>query len=236
MDSAAPFGDLTPIQVTICTEIRKLTVEHGHPPSMREVAAAVGRKSAGGLSHQYEALEAKGWLRRDARRPRTVEVRLPGESGFPSDGGGPGQVPGPGPEAAGTSAGTGRETMVWVPVKARVAAGVPILPSEGGEDGFSLPREVVGEGTLFMLKVVGDSMIGVGIFGGDWVVVREQREAENGEIVAALVDGMEVEGTVKTLKLLGGHRWLMPQNPAYTPISGDEAEISGKVVAVLRRV
>jgi repressor LexA len=95
---------------------------------------------------------------------------------------------------------------------------------------------VVGEGTLFTLKVVGDSMIGAGILDGDWVVIRQQARAETGEIVAALVDGIEVEGTVKTLKVMDGQYWLMPQNSRYTPILGDKAEIRGIVVAVLRKV
>jgi repressor LexA len=111
-----------------------------------------------------------------------------------------------------------------------------IPPLGPAEEQFPLPREVVGEGTLFTLKVVGDSMIGAGILDGDWVIVRQQAQAESGEIVAALLDGNEVEGTVKTLKLIEGHYWLMPQNSRHTPILGDKAEIRGKVVAVLRKV
>jgi len=98
---------------------------------------------------------------------------------------------------------------------------------------FPLPRQLVGEGTLFLLKVAGDSMINAAIADGDWVVVREQPVAENGEIVAAMLDG---EATVKTFKQSDGHVWLIPHNPAYTPILGDEATILGRVVAVLRRV
>jgi repressor LexA len=118
----------------------------------------------------------------------------------------------------------------------RIAAGGPILAEEGVEDEFPLPRQLVGDGTLFMLRVVGDSMIDAAIADGDWVVVRQQPDAENGDIVAATIDGVEVEGTVKTLKRSDGHVWLMPHNPAYAPILGDEATIVGKVVAVLRRV
>jgi repressor LexA len=123
-----------------------------------------------------------------------------------------------------------------VPLIGRIAAGGPILAEGALEDNYPLPRQLVGEGTLFMLKVVGDSMIGAAIADGDWVVVRQQADAESGDIVAATIDGMEVEGTVKTLKKADGHVWLMPHNPAYTPILGDEATIVGKVVAVLRRV
>ena len=118
----------------------------------------------------------------------------------------------------------------------QIAAGSPIRAEESIEDTFPLPKQLVGEGTLFMLKVAGDSMINAAIADGDWVVVRQQPDAENGDIVAATIDGIEVEGTVKTLKRSGGHVWLMPHNPLYQPILGDTATIVGKVVAVLRRV
>ncbi len=239
-DTAEPRGQsdtgLTRKQTAILLAVRNLTRDHdGRPPSMREVAKALGRKSAGGLGYQYAILEAAGFLRRDSGGVRTVQVRLPGEASFlaQSDAA---PRPAPGPEAGDTSAGPGRDTVVWVPVAGQVAAGEPISPAEPREDRLPLPREMVGAGALFALRVVGDSMIGVGIVNGDWVVIREQAEAENGEVVAALIDGIEVEGTVKTLKLADGHRWLMPQNPAYTPILGDQAEIRGKVVAVLRSV
>lgn len=241
-DTAKPPGQPEPVlsrdQVAILRAIRTLTrVHEGRPPSMREAATSLGRKSAGGLSYQYSILEAKGYLRRDAGCVRTVQVRLPGEPPFPSPGGEPPPAPpATAPQASQAAPGPRVERVVWVPVEGQVAAGEPISPAEPGEDLLPLPREVVGGGTLFTLRVVGDSMIGVGIVDGDLVVIREQPEAENGEIVAALIDGTEVEGTVKTLKLTDGHRWLMPQNPAYTPILGDKAEIRGKVVAVLRRV
>jgi repressor LexA len=269
--TAQPDPGLTREQIAILVAIRSLTRDHdGRPPSMREVAAALDRKSAGGLAYQYRILEAAGCLRRDPGSVRSVQVRLPGEPPFlappgeppflappgepalaapsgepalpaqpgePARAAQPGEaapLPAPGPETSGIPAGPGLGTVVWVPIAGQVAAGVPISPAEPREDRLPLPREVVGGGTLFALRVVGDSMIGVGIVDGDWVVIREQAEAENGEVVAALIDGVEVEGTVKTLKLADGHRWLMPQNPAYTPILGDKAEIRGKVVAVLR--
>ena len=123
-----------------------------------------------------------------------------------------------------------------MPLVGRVAAGDPILAEESIEDIFPLPRQLVGEGKLIMLKVVGDSMINAAITDGDWVVVRRESDIENGDIVAATIDGVEVEGTVKTLKRSDGHVWLMPHNPVYAPILGDNAVIAGKVVAVLRRV
>jgi len=125
------------------------------------------------------------------------------------------------------------QEAAFVPVIGRIAAGVPITAEQNVEDIFPLPRNVVGKGDLFMLKVAGDSMINAAINNDDWVVVRQQPVAENGEIVAAMIDG---EATVKTFKRSADHVWLMPHNPAYTPIPGDDAEILGKIVAVLRRV
>jgi repressor LexA len=138
-------------------------------------------------------------------------------------------------EAAGPTTGRWPADGVKVPLVGRIAAGVPLLAEEMIEDIFWLPRRLVGEGTLFMLRVAGDSMSGAGIADGDLVVVREQPAAENGEIVAAAItiEG-EAEATVKTLQRANGHVWLMPQNPAYPPIPADEATVFGKVVAVLR--
>jgi repressor LexA len=121
-------------------------------------------------------------------------------------------------------------------VVGRIAAGGPILAQELNDDTFLLPRQLVGDGNLILLKVAGDSMIGAAIADGDWVVVRRETDVENGDIVAATIDGVEVEGTVKTFKRSDGHVWLMPHNPIYGPIPGDNADIVGKVVAVLRRV
>ena len=230
MDTAEPSGEsdsgLNLVQLEILRTIRRITRSRGRPPSMREVARALDRTSVGGLSHQYSILEAKRYLRRDVGCPRTVQVRLPGEPGFPSETGAPGQTP----------MDIGPQEVVDVPWLAQVAAGNPILAQELIEDIFTLPMQVVGAGTLFILKVVGDSMTGVGIVDGDWVVVRQQPDAVNGDIVAATINGTEVEGTVKTYKEMDGQRWLMPQNPAHMPILGNKARIAGKVVAVLRRV
>ena len=120
-----------------------------------------------------------------------------------------------------------------MPVLGRIAAGGPILAEEAVEDVFPLPKEIVGEGSLFLLRVAGDSMVDAAITDGDWVAVRQQPTADNGEIVAAMIDG---EATVKTFKRKDGHVWLMPHNEAYEPIPGDDATILGKVVAVLRRL
>ena len=190
---------------------------------MREIGEAVGLTSTSSVSYQLSTLQAKGYLRRDAGRPRTVEVRLPGH---------PAVRPEPGLDDD-SPMDIASQEAAYVPLVGRIAAGGPILAEEAIEDIFPLPRQIVGEGTLFLLKVVGDSMINAAIADGDWVVVRQQPVAENGDIVAAMLDG---EATVKTFKRSADHIWLMPHNPAYTPIPGDEAEILGRVVAVLRRV
>ena len=132
-----------------------------------------------------------------------------------------------------TGSGDARPEASYVPVLGRIAAGVPITAEEVVEDVFPLPKQIVGEGSLFLLRVVGDSMIDAAICDGDWVVVRQQPTAENGDIVAAMLDN---EATVKTFKRRDGHVWLMPHNEAFSPIDGDHATILGKVTAVLRRV
>jgi repressor LexA len=123
-----------------------------------------------------------------------------------------------------------------VPLIGRIAAGIPILAAHLAEDTFHLPRQLVGQGELFMLKVAGDSMIGAAITDGDLVIVRQQPTADNGDIVAAQLDGTETEATVKTLQRADGHAWLLSHNPRYPPIPADDATILGKVTAVLRRL
>jgi repressor LexA len=237
--SAERPGGLTPVQREILVAIRSHTRDRGRPPSMREVLESIDLGSTGALSYQYRQLAASGYLRWEPGRPRTVEVRLPGEPAFPSEAGQPGQLPGDaGLEAGRAPAGRGPEQVAWVPVAGRIAAGSPVLAQQSIEDYLPLPREVVGrqEG-LFILEVVGDSMTGAGIVSGDWVVVRPLFEApQDGDIVAATIAGVEVEGTVKTYKKVGRQVWLMPQNPAYTPIPGSRAKFAGKVIALLRRI
>ena len=222
-DKPDPDHVLTWRQRKVLQVIRDSVQRRGYPPSMREIGEAVGLTSTSSVSYQLSTLQNKGYLRRDAGRPRTVEVRLPGH-------------PAVRPEADvddETPMDITSQEAAYVPLVGRIAAGGPILAEQAIEDIFPLPRQLVGEGTLFLLKVAGDSMINAAIADGDWVVVRQQPVAENGEIVAAMIDG---EATVKTFKRSAEHIWLMPHNPAHTPIPGDEAEILGKVVAVLRRV
>jgi repressor LexA len=222
-DKPDPDHVLTWRQRKVLQVIRDSVQRRGYPPSMREIGEAVGLTSTSSVSYQLSTLQNKGYLRRDAGRPRTVEVRLPGHPAVRPDADLDDEMPND----------ITSQEAAYVPLVGRIAAGGPILAEQAIEDIFPLPRQLVGEGTLFLLKVVGDSMINAAIADGDWVVVRQQPVAENGDIVAAMIDG---EATVKTFKRSAEHVWLMPHNPAYTPIPGDEAEILGKVVAVLRRV
>ncbi len=210
---------LTERQRTILEVIRASVTSRGYPPSIREIGDAVGLTSTSSVAHQLRTLDRKGYLRRDANRPRAVDVRGAAESVTPVR-----------TEVAGSDA---LPEPTFVPVLGRIAAGGPILAEEAVEDVFPLPRELVGEGSLFLLKVVGESMVDAAICDGDWVVVRQQNVADNGDIVAAMIDG---EATVKTFKRTGGQVWLMPHNPAFDPIDGNAAAILGKVVTVIRKV
>ena len=231
-DKPDPDHVLTWRQRKVLQVIRESVQKRGYPPSMREIGEAVGLTSTSSVSYQLSTLQKKGYLHRDVGRPRTVEVRLPGHPAVRPE---PSREPSRDEEDGGEIPGIDipSQEAAYVPLVGRIAAGGPILAEQAIEDVFPLPRQLVGEGTLFLLKVAGDSMINAAIADGDWVVVREQPVAENGEIVAAMLDG---EATVKTFKQSDGHVWLIPHNPAYTPILGDEATILGRVVAVLRRV
>lgn len=203
-------------QQAILEAIQLSVARRGYPPSMREIGDAVGLASLSSVTHQLTQLELSGYLRRDPKRPRALEVLidLPTTSAVSE-----------------SSPPVGDATMV--PLVGRIAAGVPITAEEQIEEIFPLPRQLVGKGELFMLKVVGESMVDAAITDGDWVVVRVQSTAENGEIVAAMLDG---EATVKVLRRRDGHTWLLPRNSAFEPIVGDDAVVLGKVVAVLRAV
>ncbi len=228
-----PVTGLTRRQQAILDVIRDSVERRGYPPSIREICESAGLASTSSVAHQLAMLERKGFLRRDPNRPRAVDVR-----GKDSPTGRPNRTaPGRGRAArravAVSDDAPRGDAPVFVPVVGRIAAGGPILAEQMIEDVYPLPRSLVGEGTLFMLKVVGDSMIDAAIADGDWVVVRQQPEASNGEIVAAMIDG---EATVKTLQRRDGTVWLMPHNPAYSPIDGSEATILGRVVSVVRKI
>ena len=224
-DGPADESGLTPRQRRVLEVIRESVERRGYPPTVREIGEAVGLTSTSSVSHQLMTLQKKGFLRRDASRPRAVDVRLPGESHPAQPAHQPREEEVPDRDA--------RPAPAYVPVLGRIAAGGPILAEQAVEDVFPLPRELVGTGTLFMLRVAGDSMVDAAIADGDWVVVRQQPNAENGDIVAAMIDG---EATVKTYKRRDGHVWLMPHNELFAPILGDDAVILGRVVTVLRKV
>lgn len=203
-------------QLAILEFIQRSVSTLGYPPSMREIGDAVGLASLSSVTHQLNQLELSGYLRRDPNRTRALEVLI--------------EVPSV-ENVAESAIPMGDAAMV--PLVGSIAAGIPITADQQIEEVFPLPRQLVGNGDLFMLKVVGESMIDAAICDGDWVVVRQQQNAENGEIVAAL---LEEEATVKVFQQRDGHTWLLPRNSSFAPIVGDQAVILGKVVAVLRSV
>ena len=215
-DGPAGSDGLTLRQRRILEVIQASTQERGYPPTVREICEQVGLNSPSSVAHQLRSLEARGFIRRDPNRPRALEILLPSNSTReyreqPAE----------------------PQPYVSVPLLGRIAAGAPITAEEHLEDTYALPEQLVGSGTLFMLEVHGDSMIDAAICDGDFVVIRQQPTAENGEIVAALLGD---EATVKVLKRTPGQVWLLPQNRLYSPIDGNEATILGKVVAVMRRL
>ena len=211
-DGPVDENGLTPRQRRILEAIKGAMEERGYPPSMREIGEAAGLASPSSVKYQLEALESKGWIRRDPSRGRALEVLTPGDERF---------------------GGVEIERTHNVPLVGRIAAGGPILAEQNVEELFPLPASLVGEGELFMLKVVGESMIDAAICDGDYVVIRAQKDCNKGDIVAAMIDG---EATVKTFAKKDGHIWLLPANKDFEPINGDEAEILGIVTAVLRSI
>jgi repressor LexA len=214
--------DLTERQRSIVEVIEDSVRRCGYAPTLREIGEAVGLGSTSSVAYQLSSLQKKGYLSRGAGRPRTTVVRPLADG-----------------EAGPSVSDSGERGIAQVPLVGRIAAGGPILADESVEDVISLPRQLVGDGNLIMLRVVGDSMINAAIADGDMVVVRRESDVENGDIVAATFESdssADLEATVKTFKRSAGHVWLIPHNPAYAPILGDDARILGKVVAVLRRV
>lgn len=239
MAARSPQRGLTPRQKTILESIQRSVTSKGYPPSMREIGDTVGLASLSSVTHQLAQLERLGYLRRDPKRPRAMEVLIPltlepSATGKAAPGGtamaaGEADVVNSGAENTALLSGSSDTAMV--PLVGRIAAGGPILADQVVEDILPLPRQLVGHGELFMLRVHGDSMIDAAICDGDWVVVRRQQTADNGDIVAALLDD---EATVKTFRQRDGHTWLLPQNTRYEPILGDHAVIMGRVVSVMR--
>lgn len=220
---------------------------HGYPPSVREIASAVGLASPSTVKHHLDALEAQGYLQRTSSLSRALEVSprardllgltpgvdaadTAGPSASPTVPADPPATP-PLVHTVELPVVRAEEDTAGVPLVGRIAAGAPITAEQYVEDVFDLPTRLTGHGNLFMLEVSGESMVDAGILDGDFVVVRSQAVAEDGQIVAAMIEG---EATVKVLSRSGGHVWLLPRNPDYSPIDGDEATILGRVVTVLR--
>ncbi|MFK4243855.1 transcriptional repressor LexA [Micromonospora chokoriensis] len=211
-DGAGPEPpQISGMQQRILTVIRDWIQQHGYPPTVREIGAAVGLGSPSSVAYHLNMLERRGLLRREANASRAVDIRR---------------------AQAGTTSNGADQPGVKVPVLGTIAAGTPILAEERVEDELTLPRTLVGHGTLFALIVKGDSMIEAAICDGDVVVVRHQAVAENGDIVAAMIEG---EATVKAYRSRDGRIELVPRNPLYEAISAEHAVILGKVVCVLRR-
>ncbi|MEU4563777.1 transcriptional repressor LexA [Actinoplanes sp. NPDC023936] len=200
-------------QRKILTVIQEWAVRYGYPPSTRELGEAV-RLSPSTVSRHLRLLEEHGYLTRGRSMTRPIDVRM-----FLGD----------------ISEKSEKGNTVGVPLLGTIAAGSPILAEAepDADEVLNLPRDLVGRGTLFSLRVQGDSMIDAAICDGDIVVVRQQPDAYNGDIVAAMIDE---EATVKVFRRTRGHVLLEPRNPAYDVIDGDRATILGKVVSVLRRV
>lgn len=245
--------ELSRRQQRVLEVIQDAVDQRGYPPSLREIGEAVGLTSPSSVAHQLKMLERKGYLRRDPNRPRAIEVVRPSAGAEPQRGyrrnderasdallnesphSDNALVHSAALEAGHDETGSGdeRPEASYVPVVGRIAAGGPILAEQAIEDIFPLPKQIVGDGDLFLLNVVGDSMVDAAICDGDYVVVRRQPSADNGDIVAAMLDN---EATVKTFKRTAGKVWLLPHNDDYDPIDGDAAVILGKVTAVLRRL
>ncbi len=212
----SPAAELSEIQRQILSAIQTYRAEKGYNPTMREVGAAVGLSSTSSVSYQLSQLRELGYLAKADSGQRAMDVLKDEKGHAPRD-----------------EAETLPDNVVRIPRVGRIAAGGPILAEQNIEDYLTLPRDLVGFGNLFMLKIVGDSMIDAGIHDGDWVVVREQNTADNGDIVAAL---LEDSATVKVLNVTPGQVWLMPRNSNHTPIDGNSAIIMGKVVSVIRAI
>lgn len=210
------MSDLSERQRQVLEFIRSTVTERGYPPSVREIGEAVGLSSPSTVHSHMSALVAAGAIRRDPSKPRAIEVLEPAEVG---------------PAAASAPA----EHMREVPLVGRIAAGSPVLATEDVEDIYALPESLVGSGPMFMLRVKGDSMIEAGILPDDLVVIRRQPDADDGDIVAAMVEGEEA--TVKRLHRRGGKVILRAENEAYDDmVFESDVAILGKVVSVLRRL
>lgn len=232
MQNKANTHMLKPKTQAIYDAICNYYAKNGYPPAVREIAEMVGLKSSSTVKHHLDKLVAQGFLKRTEGRSRALEIadleraesqltKTENEADYSQQ------------MAAANIANFAdfHSAQVSVPLVGEIAAGIPITAEQAIEETFSIPQRFTGSGELFMLRVKGDSMIDAAICDGDWVIVRQQQTANFGEIVAAMIDG---EATVKTLSRKDGHIWLLPANSNFAPIPGDQAQILGKVVTVLR--
>lgn len=217
---------LTDRQQAVLDVLRSHTAEHGYPPTVREIGQVLGMASSSTVHSHLAALERAGIIERDPTKPRALKWGPGAAAAGVEEAGGAASTTEPtrGPDAAGS---------VAVPLLGRVAAGAPILADEDIEEYIPVPRQLTRSGDSFLLKVRGDSMEGAGILDGDWVVVRHQREAANGQIVVALV-GDDAEATCKRFERRGKEVVLHSENPAYEPIVSTDVEIAGVVTGVMR--
>ncbi len=235
-DSSAPTApDLTDRQQAVLDVLRSHTAAHGYPPTVREIGEVLGMASSSTVHSHLAALERAGIIERDPTKPRALKWG-PAAASLGIDATAGGSVGATGPGAAAASVGNvDVDASVTMPLLGRVAAGAPILADEHVEEYVPVPRKLTRSGESFQLKVRGDSMEGAGILDGDWVVVRSQKDANNGEIVIALV-GDDVEATCKRYVRRAGHVELHSENPAYEPIVTDQVEIAGIVTGVMRAI
>jgi len=219
-DNPSENPELSARQVIVLQTIIDTVAKQGFPPAMRDLLNASGLSSVSSIAHQLSALEKLGYIKRGSNKARGMEVLR--------------NVDGTAFETNAPNISSNDESTVAIPLLGQIAAGTGLIAEQNIENTMSLPREITGFGDLFMLQVRGDSMIDAGIFDGDYVVVRQQATANNGEIVAALIN--DEEATVKTFKKRDGQVWLMPHNPDFEPIDGNNAQIMGIVVTVMRKL
>ena len=208
---------LSPVQARILEFIVRYKDQFGYTPTMREIAESVELKAVSSVKHQLDQLDKAGYIATKDGAARGIQVLMEPE----------------GLERAESDNPLSFGDAAHIPLVGRIAAGAPITAEQNIEEMMPVPRSLVGKGDLFMLEIKGDSMIDAAICDGDLIVVRSQKTAENGDIVAAMIDG---EATCKVFRQRDGHTWLLPRNSAYEPIPADDCEVLGKVVTVLRKL
>ena len=226
---------LTQKQLKLLEFIHNRTQKDGVSPSFDEMREALDLRSKSGIHRLITALEERGFIRRLAHRARAIEVtKMPGSQTTLQNNFIPRVFEGSRPSRPSSAINVESHNINSLPMMGRIAAGVPISAIEDYTGDIPVPGNMIsGKGQHYALEVKGDSMIDAAICDGDWVVVRQEQTADNGDIVAAMLDE---EATVKVFKQRDGHTWLLPQNSAYEPILGDHATVMGKVVTVLRSV